>query len=35
MHWTYSEYQRQPAWFIEALLIKWGIENEIQKRNGK
>lgn len=36
MNWTYQEYISQPNWFIELLLLKWNIENEVNKKqNGK
>lgn len=39
MSWTYEEYNSQPNWFIETLLIKWNLDGEYQnkklKQNGK
>lgn len=28
MHWDYQTYLKQPAWFIEMLVIKWEIESK-------
>jgi len=32
MNWTYGEYSSQPNWFIEILMLKWFIENEINNK---
>lgn len=34
MNWTFEEYERQPYWFISALLLKWSIENNLNKNHG-
>jgi len=33
--WTYTEYQDQPVWFVQAMLAKWGADADYQKRQSK
>lgn len=35
MGWSYNEYNEQPNWFIETLLLKWRSENEVNEQQQK
>jgi hypothetical protein len=35
MSWTYEEYEKQPDWFIQTLLLKWSLENQQQKQDAR
>ena len=35
MGWTFDEFESQPVWFIDVLLMKWVEESNAQKENNK